>query len=506
MFYINAETRGNSILLTYVDDEGETKYAKVNNYKPQLFIESNSMSGTHKELVSGKSLIAKSYNNIKSANDDIRQSRENEGSATLYGNRNFNLTFLHEQFTNMDTTYDMSKIRGFILDIECPAERGFPTPDKAEWPINLMCIYDTLTEKYYLWGENAFSVSDYTDKLLGEGVNPDDVVYYEIADERTRLQHMVNWWSKNYPSYITGWNTSGFDNPYIVNRLQRIGIDPAKLSPWGVVNVRDKEFQGRQILSVNILGIADLDYLLIYKNNSASKQESYKLGHIAHVELGKDKVDYSAVASDLRTLHKKDWGIYSVYNVVDVAIVKELEANNGYLSVIFAIAYTAGINYGTVSSPVGTWANILYRDQINNNVVLPPVKEHASASFEGGWVKPPNKGKHKWVVSIDLNSLYPHLIAGTNISPETITSTVVGGLTPDVILEGVKTGKRGFELPSGDVSVGAAGYTFTKEKEGVLGHIMMKLYGQRKSIKKEMIVHKQTVYKINVELAKRGLK
>ena len=41
-------------------------------------------------------------------------------------------------------------------------------------------------------------------------------------------------------------------------------------------------------------------------------------------------------------------------------------------------------------------------------------------SFAGGYVKDPIIGRHNWVVSFDLNSLYPNLIVQYNISPETL--------------------------------------------------------------------------------------
>ena len=46
----------------------------------------------------------------------------------------------------------------------------------------------------------------------------------------------------------------------------------------------------------------------------------------------------------------------------------------------------------------------------------------------GAYVKEPQIGMHEWVVSFDLNSLYPHLIMQYNISPETYN-----GITMDTV-------------------------------------------------------------------------
>lgn len=490
-WYINSEVRGNNILLTYVNG-GEVKYSKIPNYKPKMFFSANGAMATHKELVNGTPLVCREYGSIREAKNAIEETREIDGM-DIYGNRNFHYTFLHENFRDMESSYNENLIRGFFLDIECPSEVGFPDPGRAEWPINLMCIYDTKVAKYILWGLNEYDIEKYKDKLLEENVDPSDVISHEFEDEYDSMMHMVEYWSNNYPAYITGWNTSSFDNPYLVNRLMKLGIDPGKLSPWGSTTVREREFMGKPVHNAYILGIADLDYIELYKKNRFKVRESYKLDHIAHVELGKKKVDYSEVADDLRTLHKKDWDLYATYNVMDVALVKQLDEKLGYLSITFAVAYVAGINYNDVSSPVATWENIFYRDQINQGIVLPSKKHHEKVSYEGGYVKFPQQGKHRWVASFDLNSLYPHLIMGSNISPETITNIVVPDATVENVLVGVVDGQRAFNLPNENVSVCASGYTFTNEFQGVAGKFMDRMYKERKAIKKEMLSYEQKV-------------
>ncbi len=502
-FYINAETRGNNILLTY-SHGNEVKYVKVPNYKPVLFFEAHNVATKFKELVTGVPLVPKVFDNIREANQAIRDARDIEGTV-LYGNRNFHYAFLHQQFKDMETSYNPDMIRGFILDIECPSEVGFPDPGKAEWPINLMGIHDTFTKKYHIWGLDKFDINRYADKLIESGVQPEEVIYHEHIEEVIMLDHMLTWWNDNCPAYISGWNTSTFDNPYLCHRLQKMGLDINKLSPWGVTTIREGEFLGKPEFKVNILGIADLDYLELYKKNRFKVQESYKLDHIAHVELGKKKVDYSQVAADLRTLHKKDWDLYTTYNVMDCALVKQLDDKLGYLAITIAVAYAAGINLSDVKSPVATWENIIFRDQIDKGIVLPPKKNNDKVGYEGGYVKFPQQGKHKYVCSFDLNSLYPHLIMGSNISPEKITPIVVPDATVDFILEGVATEKRMFNMPDGNYSVCASGNTFLNDEMGVAGQQMDRLYKERKSIKKEMLTHEQNEVNAETELKKRGL-
>ena len=72
----------------------------------------------------------------------------------------------------------------------------------------------------------------------------------------------------------------------------------------------------------------------------------------------------------------------------------------------------------------------------SKNIVIPQkTKSVKPEKFEGAYVKDPQVGMHKWVMSFDLNSLYPHLIMQYNISPETLVSQEkVKGMNVDKLL------------------------------------------------------------------------
>jgi DNA polymerase elongation subunit (family B) len=58
---------------------------------------------------------------------------------------------------------------------------------------------------------------------------------------------------------------------------------------------------------------------------------------------------------------------------------------------------------------------------MKRKICVPPREEHIKDSkYEGAYVKEPQLGQHKWVVSLDINSLYPHIMIQHNISPEKI--------------------------------------------------------------------------------------
>lgn len=493
LFYLDIRQRGNKILIRYIQD-GQECMMEYKDYKPTLYrLAHLGETAEYTELIDSKPVVPVKFDSVWDAVQAIKDAQ----SGYYYGNRNFNYTFLHENFKDT-TNYDPSKIRVFYLDIECPSEHGFPDADKAEWQIDAFTIYDNITDKYYIWSLYEFDSTD--PELIENGITSSDIVHKKFKYEYDLMADLLNWWQKNFPVAVTGWNSGGFDLPYVYNRLRKLGLEPNKLSPWNVTTIREKEFQGRQILSVNILGVNDLDYLELYKKNRFITRESYKLGFIGHIELGKAKIDFGEEAKNLRTLHKVNPQKYQVYNIVDVQLVKLLDDKLGFMDITFAVAYFAGINFSDVKSPVMTWNNIMYRNTIDDKVVLPPVKEHDSQSYTGAYVRVPMVGKHKWICSFDLASLYPSLIRQYNISAETITNHVV----PDVNVDSMTNGDK-YTKPNDDLVVCPSGNTFRKDVKSVANKMMEKLYNDRKEIKGDMLKHQQCAVDAESELKRRGL-
>jgi len=114
---------------------------------------------------------------------------------------------------------------------------------------------------------------------------------------------------------------------------------------------------------------------------------------------------------------------------------------------------------------------------------------------------------HEWVVSFDLNSLYPHLIMHYNISTETITPDEVRGLiSPDAILKGdVVATKLIQQFKEKNLSVAANGTTYRKDIRGFLPELMDTMYQERKTFKNKMIESQKHLEEITKELMRRAL-
>jgi len=257
----------------------------------------------------------------------------------------------------------------------------------------------------------------------------------------------------------------------------------------------------------DLVGISTLDYFDLYRKLTFVNRESYKLDHIAYIELGERKTSYTEYDS-LRDFYTKNFPKFVEYNVRDVDLVVKLEEKLKLMELALRIAYSAKVNHNDIFSQVKTWDQIIYHHLNSQNIVIPMKKfEEKEDKFEGAYVKEPHVGMHKWVISFDLDSLYPHLIMQYNISPETLTSDGKRGtVNPDGVLDnGQVTNTFLQKYKAKDLSVAGNGTTYSKNKQGFLPNLMHTLYEERKSFKKKMLECKRELREIEQEIIKRGL-
>ena len=307
------------------------------------------------------------------------------------------------------------------------------------------------------------------------------------------------WRSKEFsPDVLTGWNVEFFDIPYLVNRIKReLGdIYAKKLSPWGFLTKRKVTIVGREHEVYDPAGITILDYMQLYRKFTFVMQESYKLDHIAFVELGERKIDYSDEYESLHDLYEKNYELFIDYNIKDVVLVDRLEEKLKLIEQVYALAYDGKVNYQDTFTSVRMWDVIIHNYLLEQNIVVPPLKiKEKERQIMGAYVKDPQVGMHKWVVSFDLNSLYPHLIMQYNISPETYVGTIEA-LNDDNGIEKIMNGALNDpairnELESQNVTIAASGCMFDKDRLGFLPELMYKMYNDRVVYKNRMLEAKQ---------------
>ena len=468
----------------------------ITKYRSELFAPTVYLPSTKKTnltSIKGEYLSEMKFDSFQEYKEFIEKYSDVPGF-DIHGDIQVEFQFINKRY-GADASYDFSQIDIMFIDIETTTENGFPSMEDPKEKINVITVSSSRT------GKATF--------CLGKFKTSEDIAVYEFDDEEDLLKKFIEYFSLNYPDIVSGWNIRFFDFPYLIKRIKAVlgNKFAKKLSPWGILKEKYITRAGKEELMYDIIGIATLDYLEVYKTFTYVNQESYRLDHICHVELGERKLSYSEYES-FTDFYKNDFQKFVQYNIRDVVLVQKLEEKLKLIELVVALAYSAGVNYQDVFSQVRTWDVIIYNYLMAKNIIVPPKrKSRKDEQYAGAYVKEPLIGMHEWVVSFDLNSLYPHLIMQYNISPETITNDGLRGVvSPDGVLKkGQVTMKSIDDLKKKDLSIAANGTTYRKDVRGFLPELMDKMYKDRKMFKNKMLEAKKTLEEINAELKRRSL-
>ena len=470
-FYTNVQMVGNNFLVRGYED-GQKKIYKE-EYQPTLYVKSKKESKW--KTLEGDNVEPIQPGTIRDCREFYKKYDGVDGFP-IYGNERYVYQYISDKYPEEEIKFDISKISLVTMDIEVQAEEGFPDPESCSEEMLTISIQDNATKQIITWGRKPYTPSQ------------KNVTYHHHEDEVAMLNAFLYWWSNNTPDVITGWNVRLYDIPYLCGRISRImGEKKMKLlSPWGLVSQDEAYISGRKFNVYDIAGLTTLDYLELYKKFTYKAQESYRLDYIAQVELGQKKLDHSEF-NTFKDFYRGNWKKFVDYNIIDVELVDRLEDKMKLIELALTMAYTAKVNYVDVMYQVRMWDTIIYNYLKRRNIVIPPKdRSEKDSKFAGAYVKEPKPGKYDWVVSFDLNSLYPHLIMQYNISPETLVEEKHPSATVDRILEE----KLSFEMYK-DYAVCANGAMYRKDVKGFLPELMEKMYAERVIFKKRMLAAKQ---------------
>ena len=470
-FYTNVQLVGDDFLVRGYDNGNY--FQTREKFSPTLFMKSPKKS-KYKTL-SGETVSPIKPGSVMECRNFMEKYSAVE-NVSIYGNDKYIYQYISENYPQEEIKFDVSKVRIFTIDIEVASENGFPTTDAVAEEILAITIQNYATKQIVSWGQGAF-------------VNKkENVSYINCNSEVHLLRSFLAFWTKNYPDVITGWNCNLYDIPYICGRIDRVlgQKEMRTFSPWNMVRKGEIKIMGREHVSYTVSGIACLDYLDLYKKFTYKAQESYRLDYIAEVELGKKKLDHSEFDT-FKDFYKKGWQKFIEYNIIDVELVDELEDKMKLIELALTMAYDAKVNYIDVFYQVRMWDTIIYNYLKRKNIVIPPKEENdKNERYAGAYVKEPVPGVYDWVVSFDLNSLYPHLIMQYNISPETLLEEKHPSITVNKLLKEDLT----FEMYK-DNAICANGAMFRKDVRGFLPELMEKMYNERVIFKKRMITAKK---------------
>ena len=397
-------------------------------------------------------------------------------NSPIYGLERYHYQYIGQEHPE-DIQWDKDLIKIFTLDIETTCENGFPDVENPQEEIICLTVKNQSNKQILTWGVGPY----HTDRT--------DVTYVQCKHEKELMFEFMKFWIKNHPDVITGWNTKFFDLPYLINRLKLVAGDKvaSRISPWNLINRMEINVQGRTQTVYDVFGVAMLDYLDLYKWFIPTRQESYKLDFIGELELKQPKNENPF--DTFKEFYTKDFQKFIDYNIQDVEIVDALEDKLGLIDLSLTVAYESKVNYDDIFSQVRVWDTLIANHLMQKNICVPPREEHSKETkYEGAYVKEPQLGQHKWIVSFDINSLYPHIIIQYNISPEKIIGESSHGINVNRMID-MKVPLN--YLKTEGACVTPNGAKFKNDSQGFLPEMMEKMYNERVIYKKRMLKAKQ---------------
>tara|TARA_Y100000310_G_C20678363_1_gene814400 strand:+ start:666 stop:3191 length:2526 start_codon:yes stop_codon:yes gene_type:complete len=474
-FYTHIQRWGKTLLLRGYNSDGSRAVERV-KYIPTLYaLNSENEDPDPLETLYGEPVVPlRDFEDMKDAKEQLNQYK-NVDNFDVYGFDRFEYAFLNERFPGK-VDYDLNMITVTNLDIETTSNDGFPEPEDANDEITAITVQTG--GKYYSFGCGDFKPKD------------ENVLYVKCKDEYALITKFLKFWKHLDPDVVTGWYIEGFDIPYLVRRITKLfNYDKAKeLSPWGILFENKNNAFGKEKFEYNLVGIATLDYVKQYQYFVAPylevKPEDYKLNTVAYADLGEKKLDFSEYGS-LQNLYKHDFQKFMEYNIRDTNLVNRLDDMHGILGQTMATAYDAKVNFEDVYMQVRMWDVIVHNELLARGIVTPPKKyQRKDDQYAGAAVKEPIVGMHDWVVSYDLNSLYPHLIMQWNISPETLDPRSPALFDIDQFIK-TPYDRAVFEPVPQAFCCAGNGYYFDTTIQGFLPEIMQEKYNTRKAAKAE---------------------
>lgn len=467
-FYTACTIKGNKILVRGY--KNGVRFTDSVAFQPSLFIKSKDDS-KYKTLdgVPVKRMI---FDTLYDCREFLTQYRELP-DAPIYGNTDFITQYLLDTYER-DVSYDLSKIKIAFFDIETESEGGFPDLRNPNERINLIGLR--------ICGVNYL--------ITWQQVDIPDCKIILVSSEKEMIEEFFKLLKKEDIDVITGWNVKLFDIPYIIGRA-KLFFEEKEIQSWLPFNIlkeRETNIGGTDYRIFEFPGYTVLDYMDLYKKFSGTSQESYALNFIAKAELDEQKLDYAEYGS-LREFYTKNFQKFAEYNVQDVELVERLDNKLKLIDLAVSIAYEAKIPYDVVFFATRIWGTICCDYLLRKNIISPIQTTYAKDDqFVGAYVKDVKPGLYKNVVSFDATSLYPSIIMGWNISPETCVKKNIS-LSADNFLNGnkKKIPQLVEEAQKQNACLACNGSMFTNNIRGFIPILIEKTFNQRKDAKNKML-------------------
>ena len=330
---------------------------------------------------------------------------------------------LSENYLNQDAP--KLNIAFFDIETDFDPERGFADPADPFMPITSIAVYLQWLETMVCLAVPPKTLTMDQAKKELEGI--DNVMLFEKEGDMidTFLTLIED------ADILSGWNSEGYDIPYTVNRTSRVlsKDDTRRFCLWGQLpKKREYEKYGKSAVTFDLIGRVHLDSLELYRKYTYEERHTYRLDAIGEIEVGENKVPYEGT---LDQLYNNDFRKFIEYNIQDTALLDKLDKKLRFIDLSNELAHANTVLLQTTMGAVAVTEQAIVNEAHHRGMQVPnrPKRDDSeNTAAAGAYVAFPKKGLHKWIGSMDLNSLYPSVIRALNMDP----ATIIGQIRPEI--------------------------------------------------------------------------
>ncbi|KAF2643760.1 hypothetical protein P280DRAFT_444871 [Massarina eburnea CBS 473.64] len=373
----------------------------------------------------------------------------------------------------------MAPLRILSMDIECAGRKGI-FPEAEVDPViqiaNVVSRYGD--EKPFI--RNVFC-QDTVSPIAATQV-------FCFSDEKEMLMKWRDFLEESDPDVIIGYNTAGFDFPYLLNRARHLRVQG--FNYWTRLKnkettVESSKFSSKQLGSrdtktTNTNGRLQLDLLQLVQRDYQLR--SYTLNAVCAHFLKEQKEDvHHSMITELYNGDSNSRRRLAVYCLKDAYLPQRLLDKLMCLVNYTEMSRVTGVPFSYLLSrgQQVRFISQLFRKALDHQLLVPdlPNQGESNDQYEGATVIEPNRGYYKMpIATLDFASLYPSIMQAHNLCYTTwLNKETVEKLN-------MKKDEDYIVTPNGDF------FCTSKVRKGLLTEILEELLGARKRARKDLAI------------------
>jgi len=357
-------------------------------------------------------------------------------------NKTLEKNYLNAEIPKLHTAF-------FDIEVDFDPVKGFSSPEDAFMPITAIGVYLDWMDAMVCLAVPPKTLDWQQAQNIANGM-PEVMLFKDEAEMLNTFLTLID-----DADILSGWNSEGYDIPYTTNRIIKIlgKSETRRLCLFGQFpKERKYEMFGSERQSYDLIGRVHLDYLQLYRKYNYEERHSYRLDFIGEMELGEKKVVYEG---SLDRLYNHDFERFLEYNIQDVLLIAKMDKKLQFIDLANTIAHDNTVLLPTTMGAVATTEQAIINEAHLRGFCVPDrIRSKAeNTQAAGAYVAFPKKGKHEWIGSMDINSLYPSVFRALNMAPETI----VGQLRPEFTDEEIENKQKLEKLSFADSWLGKFG-------------------------------------------------